>query len=63
MFLVGGAGKTRCEPLSYQALARGFARRLDRSGIRSPEKTPHALLLTQATAMWVGGMRELALQH
>ena len=63
VFLVGGAGKTRCEPLSYQALARGFARRLDRLGIRSPEKTPHALRHTHATAMWEGGMRELALQH
>lgn len=63
VFLVGGAGKTRCEPLSYQALARGFARRLDRLGIRSPEKTPHALRHTHATAMWEGGMRELALQQ
>lgn len=63
VFLVGGAGKTRCEPLSYQALVRGFARRLDRLGIRSPEKTPHALRHTHATAMWEGGMRELALQQ
>lgn len=63
VFLVGGAGKTRVEPLSYQALVRGFARRLDRLGIRSPEKTPHALRHTHATAMWEGGMRELALQQ
>jgi len=63
VFLVGGTGKTRTEPLSYQALARGFARRLDRLGIRSPEKTPHALRHTHATAMWEGGMRELALQQ
>jgi len=62
VFLVGGSGPRRCEPLSYQALARGFARRLDRLGIRSPEKTPHALRHTHATAMWEGGMRELALQ-
>jgi integrase/recombinase XerD len=62
VFLVGGAGARRCEPLSYQAVARGFARRLDRLGIRSPEKTPHALRHTHATAMWEGGMRELALQ-
>jgi integrase/recombinase XerD len=62
VFLVGGVGARRCEPLSYQAVARGFARRLDRLGIRSPEKTPHALRHTHATAMWEGGMRELALQ-
>ena len=48
--------------MSYQAVARGFARRLDRLGIRSPDKTPHALRHTHATAMWEGGMRELALQ-
>lgn len=62
VFLVGGSGTRRCEPLSYQAVARGFARRLDRLGIRTPEKTPHALRHTHATAMWEGGMRELALQ-
>ncbi len=63
VFLVGGSGPRRYEPLSYQAVARGFARRLDRLGIRSPEKTPHALRHTHATAMWEGGMRELALQR
>jgi len=63
VFLVGGRGVRRCEPLSYQALARGFARRLDRLGIRAPDKTPHALRHTHATAMWEGGMRELALQR
>jgi len=62
VFLVGGSGTRRCEPLSYQAVVRGFARRLDRLGIRTPEKTPHALRHTHATAMWEGGMRELALQ-
>jgi integrase len=62
VFLVGGSGPRRCEPLSYQAVARGFARRLDRLGTRTPEKTPHALRHTHATAMWEGGMRELALQ-
>jgi integrase len=51
VFLVGGSGARRWEPLSYQALARGFARRLDRLGIRTPEKTPHALRHTHATAM------------
>ncbi len=62
VFLVGGSGSRRLEPLSYQAVARGFARRLDRVGIRAPEKTPHALRHTHATAMWEGGMRELTLQ-
>jgi integrase/recombinase XerD len=63
VFLVGGSGARRCEPVSYQAIARGFARRLDRLGIRTPEKTPHALRHTHATAMWEAGMRELALQR
>lgn len=62
LFLVGGLGSRRDEPLSYQAVARGFARRLDRLGIRTPDTTPHALRHTHATAMWEGGMRELALQ-
>ncbi len=62
VFLVGGVGARRYEPLSYQAVVRSFARRLDRLGIRSPDKTPHALRHTHATAMWEGGMRELALQ-
>lgn len=64
VFLVGGTGGARrCDPLSYQAIARGFARRLDRLGIRTPEKTAHALRHTHATAMWEAGMRELALQR
>ena len=72
VFLVGGTGVRPCQPLSYQAVVRGFARRLDRLGIRTPDKTPHALRHTHATAMWEGamweggmwegGMRELALQ-
>ncbi len=62
IFLVGGRGSRRLEPLSYDALARGFARRLERLGIRAPEKTPHALRHTHATAMWEAGMRELTLQ-
>jgi integrase len=62
VFLVGGNGIRRDSPLSYAAVARGFARRLDRLGIRSPDKTLHALRHTHATAMWEGGMRELALQ-
>lgn len=62
LFLVGGTGPRRDQPLSYQALVRGFARRMDRLGIRAPEKTPHALRHTHATAMWDAGMRELALR-
>ena len=63
VFLVGGHGSRRCEPLSYSALVRMFARRLDSLGLRSPDKTPHALRHTHATAMWDAGMRELALQR
>jgi integrase/recombinase XerD len=63
VFLVGGNGVRRGEPLSYAALARMFARRLDALGLRSPDKTRHALRHTHATAMWEAGMRELALQR
>ncbi|NMN98909.1 transposase [Nocardiaceae bacterium YC2-7] len=63
LFLVGGAGTRRCEPLSYAALVRMFARRLDKLGLRTQDKTPHALRHTHATAMWEAGMRELALQQ
>jgi integrase/recombinase XerD len=63
VFLVGGRGARRCESLSYSALVRMFARRLDALGMRSPDKTPHALRHTHASAMWEAGMRELALQR
>ncbi|MFE2245509.1 tyrosine-type recombinase/integrase [Streptomyces lavendulae] len=62
VFLVGGKGTRRLEPLGYDAVVRLFARRLDKLGLRTPETTPHALRHTHATAMWVGGMRELSLQ-
>ncbi|GAA2748514.1 tyrosine-type recombinase/integrase [Kitasatospora cinereorecta] len=62
VFLVGGNGSRRLEPLSYDALVRLFSRRMAKLGARTPEATPHALRHTHATAMWEGGMRELSLQ-
>lgn len=62
VFLVGGNRPNRCEPLSYDAVVRLFARRMETLGIRTPDKTPHALRHSHATAMWEGGMRELTLQ-
>jgi integrase/recombinase XerD len=62
VFLVGGNGRRRCEPLSYDALVKLFSRRMDALGLRTAETTPHALRHTHATAMWEGGMRELSLQ-
>lgn len=62
VFLVGGKRANRCEPLGYDAVVRLFARHMEALGMRAPDKTPHALRHTHATAMWEGGMRELALQ-
>jgi integrase len=62
VFLVGGHGHRRCEPLSYDGLARLFARACERAEIREAWVTPHTLRHTHATRMWEGGMRELTLQ-
>lgn len=62
VFLVGGHGKRRYEPLGYHALVKLFERHCERLGIRDPWVTPHALRHTHATRMFEQGMRELTLQ-
>ncbi|SRR5258708_5494175 len=62
MFLVGGKGKRRCEPLGYHALVKLFTRHCERVGIREAWITPHSLRHTHATRMFEQGMRELTLQ-
>jgi hypothetical protein len=62
LFLVGGRGAHRLEPLGYPALAKLFARACERAHIRVAWLTPHSLRHTHATRMWEAGMRELTLQ-
>jgi integrase len=62
VFLVGGHGKRRQEPLGYHALVKLFERHCERLGIRDPWVTPHSLRHTHATRMFEQGMRELTLQ-
>lgn len=62
LFLVGGRGAGRLEPLGYSALAKLFRRYCRKAGLDEPWVTPHALRHTHATRMWEGGMRELTLQ-
>ncbi|MFJ9907939.1 tyrosine-type recombinase/integrase [Streptomyces sp. NPDC101152] len=61
VFLVGGRGKRRTEPLSYDGMVRMFARAATRAGVRDAWLTPHSLRHTHATRMFEGGMRELTL--
>ncbi len=62
VFLVGGKGRRRGEPLGYAALVKMFQRHCERLNIREYWTTPHALRHTHATKMWEQGMRELTLQ-
>ncbi|MBT1669639.1 tyrosine-type recombinase/integrase [Curtobacterium flaccumfaciens pv. flaccumfaciens] len=61
LFLVGGKGSRRNEPLSYWAVNKLFARNLDALELRTPDRTQHALRHTHATEMRRNGMRPQSL--
>ena len=63
LFLVGGRGARRHEPLGYAALARLFRRHCARVGLDDAWITPHVLRHTHATQLYERGMRELTLQQ
>jgi integrase len=52
VFLVGGRGSRRCEPLSYAALVKLFQRHCERAGIRAPWVTPHCANSSRGCPEW-----------
>jgi hypothetical protein len=58
MFLVGGRDKRWCEPLSYDAVVRMFARAAKWAGARDAWLTPHSLRTQRS---FEAGTRELTL--